>query len=155
MTFEYCLMQGDDHFDELKLKNFILDVNLDFPIPITDKISVDEFLTKIKKVGNVYCAYYQKEIVGCAFFYANDKAKNIAFLTLIAVSKKYRNCGIGGTLLDYMINYCEKLNFDTLQLYTHELNVGARRFYSKRGFYEIVCDRENNAKLELKLGEKK
>ena len=155
MNFEYRLIQGNDYFDELNLKKFILDVNFDFPIPITDKISVDEFLKKIKKFGNVYCAYYQKEIVGCAFFYVNDKVRNIAFLTLIAVSKKYRNYGIGGTLLDYMINYCEKLGFSTLQLYTHKLNVGARKFYFRRGFYEIDCDRENNVKLELKLGERK
>ena len=155
MNFEYCLMQGDYNFDEQKLNDFILEINFDFPVPITDKISVDDFLKKIKDVGNVYCAYYQNKIVGCAFFYANDKVANIAFLTLIAVSKKYRNYGIGGTLLDYMVNYCEKLGFEFLQLYTHELNLGARRFYSKRGFYEIDCDREDNVKLELKLGEKK
>ncbi len=146
MKFEYHLMQGED---------LILDVNLDFPIPITDKISVDEFLKKIKDVGNVYCAYYQNEIVGCAFFYANDKIKKIAFLTLIAVRKKYRNYGIGSFLLDYMISYCEKLDFETLQLYTHKLNESARAFYSKKGFYEIKCDRENDVKLELKLGGKK
>ena len=60
MNFEYCLMQGDYNFDEQKLNDFILEINFDFPVPITDKISVDDFLKKIKDVGNVYCAYYQK-----------------------------------------------------------------------------------------------
>ena len=88
MKFEYHLMQGENGFDELGLKDLILDVNLDFPIPITDKISVDEFLKKIKDVGNVYCAYYQNEIVGCAFFYANDKIKKNSIFDFDCCKKK-------------------------------------------------------------------
>lgn len=155
MNFDYRLLKKDKDFNFEKLREFIFEVNFDFPIPIAEKISIDEFLNKIKKNGNVYCAYYHDEIVGCAFFYANDPFKKVSFLTLFAVSKKYRNYGIGNNLLNYMISYCEKLGFETLQLYTHELNINARKFYSKRGFYAIDCDRINNVKLELKLGERK
>lgn len=150
MKYKYELMDSNA-FDKDGLKMFILSVNQDFPIRITDKIDIDDFLEKIKKVGNVYCAYDQDKIIGCAFFYANDERKKNAFLTLFAVKKEYRMCGVGSILFDNMVNYCIQLGFENLQLYTHKTNKIARNFYFKRNFYEIDCDRKNDVKLELKL----
>lgn len=151
MNFKYQLM-SKNKFDKGGLKKFIMEVNFDLPIPITDKIDIDVFLDKIRNFGEAYCVYDQEKIIGCAFFYANDKINKQAFLTLFAVKREYRNCGIGSILLEHMIDYCDGLGFEYLQLYTHKTNKKARSFYSRKYFYEIDCDRENDVKLELKLG---
>lgn len=150
MKLEYKIMELTN-FEKEKLKEFILNINYDFPIPITEKINIDEFLDKIKKNGKVYCAYDENEIVGCNYFYANNQKEKIAFITLLAIKKEYRGSGIGSILLDKTIEYCKKQKLKKIQLYTHKNNYTARKFYSKKRFYEIECDREKDVKLELEL----
>lgn len=150
MKLEYKIMESTN-FEKEKLKDFILDVNYDFPIPITTKININEFLDKIKELGKVYCVYEGNKIVGCNYFYANNTKEKIAFITLLAIKKEYRNYGIGSILIDKTIEYCKKIDFKKIQLYTHENNILARKFYSKKNFYEIECDRKYDVKLEIKL----
>ena len=132
-------------------KEFIIDINYDLPIPVTDKIDIDIFLDKIEKYGNTCCYYNNNELVGCIFFYANDKEHFIAFITLFAVKKKYTNKGIGTILLKKMIDYCQNINMKKIQLYTHKTNKKAIQFYKKNGFNKIECDRIDDLKLELDI----
>ena len=147
MRLDYKLLNSNN-FDMVGLKKFILKVNNDFPIPITDKVDIDEFLEKIKKNGVVCCVYDTNEIVSGIFFYANNFEEKIAGLTLFATIEKYRNFGLGSNLIEMVIEYCTKLGFKKIQLYTHKTNTNARNYYLKKGFYYIDCDREHDVKLE-------
>ena len=150
MKLEYKILDINN-FDKEGLKKFILSVNNDFPIPITDKVDVDEFLDRIKNNGVVCCCYDGRKVVSCAFFYANNFIEKVGFFTLFATLKSYRKYGIGSTLIDMMIDYCVKLGFEKIQLYTHETNKNAINFYLKKGFYFIECDRKNDVKLEKNI----
>lgn len=150
MKLEYKILDINN-FDKEGLKEFILSVNDDFPIPITNKINVDEFLDKIKNNGVVCCCYDGKKVVSGTFFYANNFVEKIVGFTLLATLRNYRKYGIGSTLMDMMIDYCSELNFERIQLYTHETNKNAINFYLKKGFYFIDCDRKNDVKLEKNI----
>lgn len=150
MNLEYKIIENDN-FDKIGLKKFILNINNDFPIPITDKVDIDEFLDKIQKNGVVCCVYDGKEVVSGAFFYANDFVEKVGFLTLFATLSNYRRYGLGSNLIDMMVDYCVKLGFKKIQLYTHVSNDNAINFYLKKGFYFIDCDRKNDVKLEKNI----
>ena len=55
----------------------------------------------------------------------------------IVVKKDFRNNGIGSSLLDFLISYCQKLNLDTIILEVNENNLNAISLYSKFDFNKI------------------
>lgn len=153
MEIDYKIVSGKNL--ELNLfKEYILYVNNDFPVSITTKTNIDDFLKKIQLYGMVSCAYYNNDLIGTIFFYANDKKNNIAFITLVSVKKQFQSCGIGNKLLNNTIDYCYKNNFECIQLYTRSTNNKAIKFYFHHDFYNIDCDRDGDIKLEKKLGGK-
>ena len=55
----------------------------------------------------------------------------------IAVHKDYRGYGIGGRLLDEIVNYARENDFQTVRLDVIDINPGARRLYERRGFVAV------------------
>ena len=153
MNFIYKFVDISDKKNCDKLEKFLLNINNDYPVPLTNKISFHDFILKISNNGLIIGAFLDDAIVGGIFFYANNFSDKIAFLTLIGVQKEYRCMGIANNLLIEMKNYCQKKSFSRIQLYTHKENKIARRFYEQRNFYEIESDRTDSLKLELKLEE--
>lgn len=149
MDISYKLLKHK--FSYKSLKDFLIIINNDFPIPISNKIDLDVFLKKIFNNGLIYVALDRKKIIGACFFYCNNTTDGIAFLTLMGVLKEYRKNSIANNLLNLMIAYCKHNRFKKIRLYTRNTNIEAINLYKKNGFYEIESDRLNDLMLELKL----
>lgn len=145
---------NNNNFPNDKLKIFLTSMDKEYPVALSSKTDFDTFLNKVKEKGNIYCAYEKDRIIGALFFYANNFKEKIAFLTLLGVTREYRNQHIATKLLKKMINKCKE-NFEKIQLYTHSSNEIAINFYKKNGFYSISSDRKGDLKLELQLKEEK
>lgn len=143
----------NNEFDYDGLYSFLEKIKNDYPIPLTEKQDLGLFLNKIKEYGKVFCVYDNSEVVGAIFFYANNFDDSVAFLTLLGVIDKYRKHGIATKLLLKMFDCCFELNFNKIQLYTHQTNKAAIKFYTKHGFYKIPCDRIGDLKMECLLKE--
>ena len=88
MRYDYKLMNSED-FAYDQLLDFLKNVEIDFTIPLSRKIDLELFLSKIKNNGLVYCAYDNKKLIGACFFYCNDTQIKKAYLSVLCVSKKY------------------------------------------------------------------
>jgi ribosomal-protein-alanine N-acetyltransferase len=86
----------------------------------SDRIFVFEINSKVE-------AYYMI----CA-----DSSTQVTIAS-IAVSKNYRNNGIGKLLIDYIIKQVKDLEFKKLSLHVNVKNIPAQKIYSKFGFKTI------------------
>lgn len=56
------------------------------------------------------------------------------FINSLAVGRQWRQCGIGGRLLDHAFERAEKDGYDRVSLHVWSENLNAISFYEKRGF---------------------
>lgn len=60
------------------------------------------------------------------------------YLSRMIVKEEYRNRGIGGIILDYLIDYAEKLGYEEISLGVDTDNLNARHLYEKKGFTNVL-----------------
>jgi len=85
----------------------------------------------------------------------NDPDYTIAdkriYLSRIVVKAECRNRGIGGILLDFLIDYAKKLGYKEMSLGVDIVNIGARWLYEKKGFTNIIFVGEDKDGKYVKL----
>lgn len=69
--------------------------------------------------------------VGIYFSYSSVSAKRIAILNDLYVREDFRNRGVGKELIDYVINYAEKIGIEHIRWCTRINNDQAQALYSK------------------------
>lgn len=96
-----------------------------------DKQSMAE---KFKRNGTVLALKESDEWLGFVAFYENDRVSNTAFLSMIAVNKRYRRRGWGEYLLECVINHARVAGMNNLKLEVAKKNNDAKAFYRNLGF---------------------
>tara|TARA_A100001388_G_C28507301_1_gene374545 strand:+ start:154 stop:594 length:441 start_codon:yes stop_codon:yes gene_type:complete len=97
--------------------------------------SKKQWAEELKKEGiKVFGLLISNLVIGiCVFHVVLDEAQ----INFFAVNRKYRNKGFGSYLMEYIINYCEKLNINKLFLEVSNTNLTAEKFYSHFDFYTV------------------
>ena len=88
-------------------------------------------------VAHFFSAIVDAEVIGFIIFFVTFDSASIA---QIAVRPDFRGKGIGDSLLKAMVKECKSQidEVDNITLEVRKSNVNAHRFYSKRGFEDIV-----------------
>lgn len=73
------------------------------------------------------------------------------YLSRMIVKEAYRNRGIGGLIVDYLIAYAEQLGYKEIALGVDIDNVNARRLYENKGFTEVLLIDEDEYGKYVKL----
>lgn len=73
------------------------------------------------------------------------------YLSRLIVKLEYRNCGIGGIIIDYLVNYAKKLGYKEVSLGVDIDNISARHLYEKKGFTNIIFEGEDEQGKYVKL----
>jgi len=73
------------------------------------------------------------------------------YLSRMVVKPEYRNRGIGGKLLDYLIDYAKELDYKEMSLGVNIDNIGARWLYEKKGFTNTIFVGEDEYGKYVKL----
>lgn len=60
------------------------------------------------------------------------------YLSRMIVKEEYHNRGIGSIILDYLIDYAEKLGYEEISLGVDTDNLNARHLYEKKGFTNVL-----------------
>lgn len=106
-----------------------------FSVPWSKKLFESELFS-----NNAYyiVALDKDKVVGyCGINYVCGEGS----ITNIAVHPEYRKRGIASTLLEKMINFAHKENFEFVTLEVRESNINAIKLYKKYGF-EMVGSRK-------------
>jgi len=78
------------------------------------------------------------------------KGKRI-YLSRMIVKLERRNHGIGGIILDYLVNYARQLGYTEISLGVDKANVSAWQLYKKKGFDTVIFDGEDEHGAYVKL----
>lgn len=73
------------------------------------------------------------------------------YLSRMIVKDEYRNRGVGGIILDYLIDYAELLGYEEISLGVDTDNLNARHLYEKKGFTTILFIGEDEYGEYVKL----
>ncbi|WOV85664.1 GNAT family N-acetyltransferase [Sporosarcina jeotgali] len=73
------------------------------------------------------------------------------YLSRMIVKEEYRNHGIGGIIVDFLIDYAQALGFEEIALGVDTDNVNARHLYEKKGFTDVLYVGEDNYGKYVKL----
>ena len=73
------------------------------------------------------------------------------YLSRMIVKEEYRNRGIGGIILDYLIDYAEQLGYEEITLGVDTDNFNARHLYEKKGFTNVLFIGEDEYGEYVKL----
>lgn len=85
--------------------------------------------------ASVVTACIEKQLIGFAIMYFRDES---AHLNLLAVDPAYRLLGIGRNLVEWLEESARVAGTFVISLEVRAGNGGARRFYQKLGYREIV-----------------
>ncbi len=108
-------------------------------IPPLDEMGVDikEYANKLYKNADLLVAYKKEEIVGVAAVYANDGGSRCAYLSFIAIYRKYQGRGYGTALLNCAENTAKKNNMCVLKLEVFKKNRRALEFYIRNKYIQV------------------
>lgn len=129
---------------------FLEKVDLLFPIPLSEKVNIKEYVEKVLDNGKIIVSMCEDNIVGINLFYANDIITRQAWISTIAVDENFKSKGIGTTLISKMKEYCIKNKMKEIILYTHNKNERAIKLYNKNGF-KICKEKQANHKDSITM----
>jgi ribosomal protein S18 acetylase RimI-like enzyme len=73
------------------------------------------------------------------------------YLSRLIVKVGYCNRGIGGIIIDYLINYARQLGYEEMSVGVDIENLIARRLYEKKGFINVIFEGEDEYGKYVKL----
>lgn len=137
----------------IELKKFLEEIDLCFPIPLSQKVNFDEYAKKAMEKGINFFAMTENKIIGVCMGYANDQKENIAYISTIAVLPQYRKLKVGQELISAFREYSIQNNMRFIRLFVHKENEVAIQFYKKNGFEKIDVNSnyEYNITMQLEI----
>ena len=136
--------------DKEAVLNFVKNEDNSFPIKLSSRVKLEDFVDKILEIGKVYAFKIEKKIIGLIAFYANDYISRKAYLTYICVNQAYRDNKLGLQLMNQMYKECKKSEMKSIFLSTNVKNIHAQKFYEKLGY--VRCEKDDdNYKYEMKI----
>lgn len=80
-------------------------------------------------VGYIACKQISS-LCGNDFIYVED----------FSIDERFRNRGIGSSLLDTAENYTRECSFESIQLHCEVTNINAHRFYVRHGYDDVIVE---------------
>lgn len=138
-----------DRYDDLV--EYLSCHDKDFPIPISKKVNIDEYVKKIIERGKGLLSLCNGKIIGVIFYYDNNELEKKAFISLVSVDIKFREQGIARNMLKKVIEMIDD-KIEYCQIPTHISNYKAINLYKSFGFELIgLPDEKGNILLLKKL----
>lgn len=120
-----------------KIVKFIQKIDNLFPVPISKKININEYVTKLYENGTIILAKDNEKIVGIMSGYMNDMRNKKAYASIIGVDEEYQNQKIGIKLFKIFHILAKKNGIKKIYLSVHKENKKAIDIYKKYG-YKII-----------------
>lgn len=126
----------------------------DFPIRLSEKVNLEEYLFKINKLGkSIICMNDKEEIIGLVFYYDNNIIEKKAFVSLVSIDKNYRNRGIAKNMILELFKCLKNTHINLCEVPTHKTNYIAINLYESLGFKKDYINENENIHLVKKIEE--
>ena len=111
---------------------------------------IENYVNKIIQFSKIIAIHENGILKGFISYYKNDPNKNIAFLSMLIISKEFQSDGEGSFLLKTAIDDLKKNLFAVFKLEVLKENKKAITLYTKFGF-EITQENKELLLMELEL----
>ena len=136
------MINNKQEIEKEKFFDFIKKINYDFPIPVSEKVDLNEYCEKLWEKAELV-AEVQDGNTGAVAGYMNDLENGSAYISLVGVSRDFRNQGLGKKLVHQFVLLCREKQIRSVNLYTHKTNQAAIKMYEGLGF-EIDSEGNQN-----------
>ena len=113
---------------------FIKKIDKLFPIPLSNKIDIEEYVCKLYKNGKIILAKTNDCIAGIIGGYMNDQKENIAYISILGIDEKYQCKKIGTKLLNVFQQIAKRNKMKKIYLSVNKSNNKGITFYKKNGY---------------------
>lgn len=112
-------------------------------------------LMRGERITFIYVANNEFIGEGSLVFKTNDPDYTIPnqriYLSRMIIKEEYRHRGIGGIMVDYLMDYAKQLGYEEIALGVDTDNVNARYLYEKKGFTNVLFIGEDEYGEYVKL----
>lgn len=105
-----------------------------FVPPLTSKVSIMDYSTKIVSNAVRFEAWDNQRLAGLVAAYLNEEKKESAFITNVSVLIEYGGKGIAKKLMELCSSKARDLGFKYMMLEVSSSNVTAQYLYKRLGF---------------------
>ena len=137
------MINNKQEIEKEKFFDFIKKINYDFPIPVSEKVDLNEYCEKLWEKAELVAEVQDEEIRGLVAGYMNDLENGSAYISLVGVSRDFRNQGLGKKLVHQFVLLCREKQIRSVNLYTHKTTQAAIKMYEGLGF-EIDSEGNQN-----------
>ena len=117
-----------------EIEKFLKEVDYLYTPPLSYKVNIKDYATKIYENAIVINAQENKDVVGMLAFYCNDIQTRVAYITIVGILPEYFGKGIARKLMDLCIRYVQEKDFQMIKLEVNIKNSRAINFYKTFGF---------------------
>ncbi len=134
----------------IELKNLLEEIDADFEPPLSSSLSLNEYAQKMHKNATIFSVHEEGRLVAAMAVYSNDPGRDVAFGTMLAVSKTHRIYGLGPNLIKTTVDYLKKKSFKFFRLEIYKTNPRVITLY-KRLKFSVASETEHTVFVEIKL----
>ena len=146
---DICLVElrGDKKMvDREKFKKYVKEVEGDFPIPLSERVDLEEYADKLYYDSTLICEEENSEIIGFVAGYINETESMQAYVSILSVHKNARGKGLARKLMTQFVEECRKKNFRKVSLHSNVSNTIAYELWLKLGF---VVDAQDGDRVHM------
>ena len=126
--------------DCAKVVQYLINVDNDFEIPISSKVSIKEYAEKLLTSGYILAIENNGVICGILGMYANDIVNRIGYISILSVSVNQRGNGYAKLLVEGAIKLGLEKNLNSIKV--DSVNPIAVSLYCREGF--VPYKKESN-----------
>jgi hypothetical protein len=120
-----------NYFDDLL--DFIYKVDDLFEPPLSERVNIEDYTSKLYKEAFIYVVIENKKIQAVCAYYCTPEKFDFAFLSFVASLKK----GLGGLLIEQMIYKCREMEAKGIETQTWETNSKSLKMFKRYNFLEV------------------
>ena len=125
-----------------QIENFLKAVELDFPVPLSQKTDLVELSIKLSERADAFTIEDKGKIVSAVFGYIDNASGDLGYISIVATLLEYRGNGYSKKLTRDFLNKAEKKGLKGVHLYTVRTNTAAVQLYCSLGFEEYLQENE-------------
>lgn len=137
---------SDIEQDRDALTQYLKDVDTDFGVPLSHKIDLSSFSSKILQYGNVVASYKYNNIEAIVGFYCNDYQNYIAAISILSTKESARGKGLARKLIQEAISICKEHSMK--EIVVDSVSPTAIFLYKSLGFQTYKSSSANNTLKE-------
>ncbi len=133
----------DTPADRELLTSYLQSVDPQFSPPLSRRVDLGVYARKLLEHGIVAVALRgEGQIGGVAAFYANDRERRVAYLSLVVVDGDAQGRGVGTQLVTHALATAARRGMQRMRLEVQCNNTKAQAFYQRLGFRTLDLRRD-------------